>query len=53
MTHYDGSVEVEEKIKEDLKVTVRCIPLDDNATPGICPFTGKPSKQRVVWGKSY
>jgi prolyl-tRNA synthetase len=53
LTHYDGSVEVEEKIKEDLKVTVRCIPLDDNAAPGLCPFTGKPSKKRVVWGKSY
>ncbi|HEY0255484.1 MAG TPA: aminoacyl--tRNA ligase-related protein, partial [Kofleriaceae bacterium] len=52
MTHYNGSAEVEAKIKDDLKVTVRCIPLT-GAEPGTCPFTGEPSKQRVVWAKSY
>ncbi|MFT3696180.1 MAG: proline--tRNA ligase [Kofleriaceae bacterium] len=52
MTHYNGSSEIENKIKDDLKVTVRCIPLS-GGEPGTCPFTGEPSKQRVVWAKSY
>src|SRR5262249_15541180 len=52
MTHFDGDPKLEEKIKEDLKVTVRCIPLAEGE-PGTCPFTGKPSKKRVVWAKSY
>jgi prolyl-tRNA synthetase len=52
MTHFSGDVELEEKIKADLSVTVRCIPLADGE-PGTCPFTGKPSKKRVVWAKSY
>ena len=52
MTHFDGDPALEAKIKDDLKVTVRCIPLGDGE-PGTCPFTGKPSKQRVVWAKSY
>jgi prolyl-tRNA synthetase len=52
MTHFSGDVEVEKKVKDDLGVTVRCIPLDDGE-PGTCPFTGKPSAKRVVWAKSY
>src|SRR6476661_2321440 len=46
LTHWDGSRGVEEQIKNDLKVTIRCIPFDDPATPpepGTCPFTGNPS----------
>jgi prolyl-tRNA synthetase len=52
LTHFSGDVELEKKIKEDLSVTVRCIPLD-KSPPGTCPFTGKPSAQRVVWAKAY
>jgi prolyl-tRNA synthetase len=52
MTHYNGDPAVEAKIKDDLKVTVRCIPLAAGE-PGTCPFTGQPSKQRVVWAKAY
>jgi prolyl-tRNA synthetase len=52
LTHFSGEIELEKKIKEDLSVTVRCIPLE-KSEPGICPFTGKPSAQRVVWAKSY
>lgn len=51
-THWDGSPETEEKIKNDLKVTIRCIPLGKSES-GTCPFTGKPSKVRALWGKSY
>jgi prolyl-tRNA synthetase len=52
MTHFSGDRELETKIKEDLSVTVRCIPLAEGE-PGTCPFTGKPSAKRVVWAKSY
>jgi len=52
MTHYNGDPALEAKIKDDLKVTVRCIPLT-GAEPGTCPFTGEASKQRVVWAKAY
>lgn len=53
LAHWDGSREVEAKIKADLKVTIRCIPFTDTPEPGTCPFSGKPSAQRVVWAKSY
>ena len=52
MTHFNGDPALEAKIKDDLKVTVRCIPLT-GGEPGTCPFTGQPSKQRVVWAKAY
>lgn len=52
LTHWNGSAEVEDQIKEDLKVTIRCIPFDASE-PGTCPFSGEPSSQRVVWAKSY
>ena len=58
LTHFGGDPALEEKIKQDLAVTVRCIPLDGQGLagqdePGTCPFTGKPSAGRVVWAKSY
>ena len=52
MTHFSGDVAIEKQIKDDLGVTVRCIPLD-GGEPGTCPFSGKPSAKRVVWAKSY
>jgi prolyl-tRNA synthetase len=52
MAHFNGDPALEAKIKDDLKVTVRCIPLGEGEA-GTCPFTGQPSKQRVVWAKSY
>ena len=53
LTHWNGSAKVEEQIKNDLKVTIRCIPFGENPEPGTCPFSGEPSRQRVVWAKSY
>jgi prolyl-tRNA synthetase len=53
LAHWNGSREVEEQIKHDLKVTIRVIPLDDFAEDGECIFTGKPSSRRVVWAKAY
>ena len=52
LAHWNGSREVEEKIKNDLKVTIRVIPFGE-AEPGKCIFTGDPSARRVVWAKSY
>jgi prolyl-tRNA synthetase len=52
LAHWSGEAAVEEQIKNDLKVTIRCLPFTHDG-PGTCPFTGKPSPQRVVWAKSY
>jgi prolyl-tRNA synthetase len=53
LAHWSGSREVEEQIKNDLKVTIRVIPLDDASEPGKCIFTGESSARRVLWAKSY
>jgi len=53
MAHWNGSAEVEAQIKSDLSVTIRCIPLEKNPEGGTCIFTGEPSKQRVIFAKSY
>lgn len=53
LAHWDGTPETEEKIKEETKATIRCIPLDGDKTPGICMVTGKPSAQRVIFARSY
>jgi prolyl-tRNA synthetase len=53
LAHWNGSREIEEQIKNDLKVTIRVIPLDDASEPGQCIFTGKRSARRVIWAKSY
>jgi prolyl-tRNA synthetase len=53
LSHWSGDVEVEKRIADELGVTIRCIPLGDEEGPGTCPFSGKPSPQRVVWAKAY
>lgn len=53
MAHYNGSSEVEQKIKDETKATVRCIPLDGEKKPGKCMVTGEPSAQRVVFARAY
>ncbi len=50
--HWNGSREIEEQIKNDLKVTIRVIPLQ-GSEPGRCIFTGEPSVRRVIWAKAY
>ncbi len=51
--HWDGTPETEQRIKEKTKATIRLIPIEENLEEGKCIFTGKPSKQRVVFAKSY
>ena len=53
LAHWDGTPETEEKIKEETKATIRCIPLDGDKTSGKCMVTGKPSAQRVVFARNY
>lgn len=51
--HWDGTSETEEKIKEETKATIRCIPLDAEEENGICVYSGKPSTRRVIFAKAY
>ena len=51
--HWDGTDEEEEQIKNETKATIRCIPLNNKLEDGISLITGKPSKQRVIFAKSY
>ena len=53
LAHWDGTTETEEKIQSETKATIRCIPFDSEEEEGVCMVTGKPSKQRVVFAKSY
>jgi len=53
LAHWDGTSETEEKIQSETKATIRCIPFDSEEEEGVCMVTGKPSKQRVVFAKSY
>jgi prolyl-tRNA synthetase len=53
MAHWDGSPETEEKIKEETKATIRCIPFDSPEEDGKCIYSGKPSKRRVLFARSY
>ncbi len=53
LAHWDGTLETEERIKNELKVTIRCIPREANPQPGICPFSGRASRQRVIFAKAY
>lgn len=51
--HWDGTSETEEKIKEETKATIRCIPLDFEKVAGNCIVTGKPSAQQVLFARAY
>jgi prolyl-tRNA synthetase len=52
LAHWNGSRQIEEQIKNDLKVTIRLVPFGESEA-GRCVFTGEPSSRRVVWAKSY
>ena len=51
--HWDGTAATEDKIKEETKATIRCIPLGEESEAGSCMVTGKPSAQRVLFAKAY
>jgi len=51
--HWDGTPETEEKIKQDTKATIRCIPLEPSDETGECMVTGNPSERRVLFARAY
>lgn len=53
MAHWDGTAETENKIKEETKATIRCIPLNSLEEAGKCVYTGKESGKRVVFARAY
>lgn len=53
LAHWNGDPAIEATIKQDLNVTIRCIPCVPHLEPGICIFSGEKSPQRVIFAKSY
>jgi len=51
--HWDGTAETEEAIKEKTKATIRCIPLNNPQEEGKCVYSGKASKERVLFARAY
>ncbi len=51
--HWDGTLETENRIKDETKATIRCIPIDSEREAGNCMVTGKPSERRVLFAKAY
>lgn len=51
--HWDGTAETEVRIKEETKATIRCIPLNQTSEEGICIYSGKPSKGKVLFARAY
>ena len=53
LAHWDGSSETEEMIKAETKATIRCLPLEYEKEEGVCIYSGKPSKRRVIFALAY
>jgi prolyl-tRNA synthetase len=51
--HWDGTPATEEAIKEKFKATIRCIPLNNPPEEGVCIYSGRPSKERVLFARAY
>jgi prolyl-tRNA synthetase len=51
--HWDDTSETEEKIKQETKATIRCIPLVSVEEAGKCVFSGEPSNKRVIFARAY
>ena len=51
--HWDGTAETEEKIKQETKATIRCIPLNAADESGTCIYSGEPSTKRVLFARAY
>ncbi len=51
--HWDGTRETEDRVQQEFKATIRCIPFDGPAESGTCIFSGKPSAKRVVFARAY
>ncbi len=51
--HWDGTIETEDRIKQQTKATIRCIPFEVKNEEGTCVFSGKKSAKRVLFAKAY
>jgi prolyl-tRNA synthetase len=51
--HWDGTSETEQRIKDETKATIRCIPINEEAKEGTCIYSGKTSHQEVIFAKAY
>jgi len=51
--HWDGTGETEDLVKSETKATIRCIPMEEDAEPGTCVRSGKPSERRVYFARAY
>ena len=52
---WDGSPEEEEELAKRLRISIRCIPLGElgRGEPAPCILTGRMTKRRVLWARSY
>ena len=48
-----GGGDCEAKIKEETRATMRCIPLEQEGTPGHCVACSKPAPERAIFGRAY
>ena len=53
LAHWDGTAETENRIKNETKATIRCIPLEGDKEEGTCMVTGKPSERKVLFARAY
>jgi prolyl-tRNA synthetase len=53
LAHWDGTAETEEKIKEETKATIRCIPFNSIEQVGKCVYSGNESGKRVLFARAY
>jgi prolyl-tRNA synthetase len=53
LSHWCGSAECEEKIKEETKATMRCIPLNQSPSEGKCVYCAKPAREKAIFAKAY
>lgn len=53
LCHWDGTRQTEDKVQQETKATIRCIPFDQPKEPGKCMVTGNPSPGRVIFARAY
>jgi prolyl-tRNA synthetase len=51
--YWCGDPEDEVKLKDDTSATTRCIPLDQDPTPGVCAMCGKPATEKAIFARAY
>jgi len=51
--YWAGTTDDEKRIQDEIRATIRCIPLDQPDIGGTCVYTGKPATQLVIFGRAY